>query len=223
MRRALLAAFFAVACSTPAGAPAASATAAATGAPIASPAATTSAPSGALAFNVAPGSKATVRVRETLAGFSAPNDAVLETAVTGAFTLNPDGTFDPSSRIVADLSALRSDSGQRDRFIKDQTLDTRRFPNAELTPKRAVGLTLPLPAAGELTFKVEGAMSIHGVTKDVVFDVRATRTPSEVRANANVTPAFKFADFGMEIPRVASVVSIVDEIRLEVEVIAQQR
>src|SRR3954470_7155625 len=104
--------------------------------------------SGPWTFTVDPSSRTTVRVRETLAQIRAPGDAVLTaTGMKGSFTLNADGTFTPASKITADLATLRSDSGQRDSFIKDNTLETRRFPTAEFVPEKLSGATLPLSLA----------------------------------------------------------------------------
>jgi polyisoprenoid-binding protein YceI len=174
----------------------------------------------AIRFTVAAGSEATVRVREQLASLPAPNDAVLTTSeVSGAFALLPDGTFEPSSKVTVDLRRLESDSDQRDRFIQENTLETSRFPTADFVPVSARGLALPLPS-GEFAFTVDGRMTIHGITKDVSFAVTARREDGTVRAVASNSPAWTFGDFGMEQPRVLSVISIVDEIRLEVTLVA---
>lgn len=214
-----LAALLSFACSSPAAAPSPVPTVApATAAPTATP---TPEP-GALVFQVQSG-KATVRVREQLAGLSAPNDAVLEvTDVKGMFGVRADGTFTPDSKISVGLEALRSDSNTRDNFIKGSTLAVRRFPTADFVPVRTVGLPAPLPAGGEWAFQVIGKMTIAGVDKEVSWDVKARREGSAVTASGKNAPPWKFSDFGLQVPRVASVLSIVDEIRLELELVARQ-
>jgi polyisoprenoid-binding protein YceI len=188
----------------------------------ATPAATVSA-SGPWTFTVESSSKATVRVREVLAQIRAPGDAVLSTsAVKGSFTLNTDGSFAPTSKITVDLTTLRSDQSQRDQYIKDNTLQTRRFPTAEFAPTKATGLTLPLAANADMKFTLIGEITIHGVTKPVTFAITATRAGSRLTATATAEPAWKFADFGMTVPRVASVLSIEDDIRVEFALIATE-
>ncbi len=61
------------------------------------------------------------------------------------------------------------------------------------------------------------------MTKDVTFDVKATRTDADLTSTATVTPALQFGTFGMTQPRVFSVLSIKDEIRLEVQLVAKQK
>lgn len=188
----------------------------------ATPVATVSA-AGPWSFTLDASSKATVRVREVLAQIRAPGDAILTTSgLKGAFTLSADGTFGATSKITADLTALRSDQSQRDSFIKDNTLETRRFPTATFVPKQSTGLTLPLPLSGEISFTLTGDMTIHGRTKTVAFAVTAIRTGSKLTATATADPAWKFADFGMTVPRVASVLSIEDDIRLEITLLATE-
>ena len=167
-------------------------------------------------------SKATVRVREQLVGVNLPSDAVLvATGATGAFLLKDDGTFSSDSKITFDLTTLASDQRNRDDFVKMDTLQTRQFPKAEFVPTKTTGLTLPMPTNGEFTFKLTGQMTIHGKTKEVTFDVQAKRTGNELTAMTTASPSWKFGDFGMTAPSVPfRVVSIVDEIRLSVELVA---
>ena len=167
-------------------------------------------------------SKATVRVREQLVGVNLPSDAVLvATGATGTFALKDDGTFSSDAKITFDMTTLASDNRDRDNFIKGDTLQTRQFPKAEFVPTKTTGLALPMPASGEFTFKLTGQMTIKGKTKEVTFDVQARRAGNELTATATAAPAWKFADFGMTAPSVPfRVVSIVDEIRVVVDLVA---
>ena len=203
----------------------------ATAAPTA--AATTSAPPSASAttstttvttgtWTVSSTSKATVRVREQLVGVNLPSDAVLvATGATGTFVLQDDGTFSPDSKITFDVTTLASDQRDRDNFVKMDTLQTRQFPTATFVPTKTSGLVLPLPASGDFTFKLTGQITIHGKTKDVTFDATAHRSGNELTATTTASPTWKFADFGMTAPSVPfRVVSVVDEIRLVVDIVA---
>lgn len=187
----------------------------------ASPTATTASTS-ANVWTVTSASKATVRVREQLVGVSLPSDAVLTaTGATGTFALNADGTFTSDSKITFDLTTLTSDQRDRDNFVKMDTLNTRQFPKAEFAPTKVSGLTLPLPASGTFTFTLTGNMTIHGTTKEVTFDVTAKRDGANLTATATANPTWKFADFGLRQPSVPfRVVSIVDEIKLAVDIVA---
>jgi polyisoprenoid-binding protein YceI len=178
---------------------------------------------GPLTFQVQPEqSKATFRVREQLARLPLPNDAVGTTgAVTGQLVLDPmSGVVSDASKITVDLRQLATDSAQRDNFIKRNTLQTDQFPTAEFVPVRAEGLPTPIPESGEFTFRLSGPMTVRGVQKDVTWDVSAARSGGQITGTA--TTAVTFGDFGMEPPKVPVVLSVVDEIRLELNLVASE-
>ena len=56
---------------------------------------------------------------------------------------------------------------------------------------------------------------MHGVTRPVQWDVQAQFTPEDVSGTA--TTRVKITDFGMQTPRTATVLSVEDELRLELE------
>jgi polyisoprenoid-binding protein YceI len=166
-------------------------------------------------------SKATIRVREQLVGVSLPSDAVLTaTGAQGSFAMNSDGTFGSGSKITFQISTLSSDESNRDNFIKQDTLQVRQFPTAEFAPTKTAGLTLPMPTSGTFTFTLTGNMTIKGTTKEVTFDVTAKRDGTDLTATATANPRWKFGDFGMTAPRSFSVLSIVDEIRASIDIVA---
>jgi len=193
--------------------------------PPASPTASAAASAQAGAWAIADSSKATVRVREQLVGVSAPSDAVLVAkGAKGSFTLRDDGTFGSDSVISFDLTTLLSDQRQRDETVKRDPLQVTRFSTAEFVPTKATGLTLPLAASGDFSFTLVGKMTIHGTSKDVSFDVTAKRTGGDLMATATANPTWKFEDFGMSPPSSPlRVVSVVDEIKLGVDLVATLR
>ena len=178
-------------------------------------------PAGAIRLTIAPSrSQATVRVREQVAGIPAPGDAVLTTKTfSGSLVLFADGTFATGSLIAVDLDTLRSDSDLRDEWIKFNTLETRVYPRAEFVASRVMGIPLPLPAVGEWAARIEGTMRIHGVERPLTWDVRATRSLGEIRVRGET--AFLFGDYGMAVPANRLILSVVDDVRLEIDLVAQ--
>jgi polyisoprenoid-binding protein YceI len=171
---------------------------------------------------VNPDSKARYRVREQLANLTLPNDAVGETdQVTGAIVLLPDGTFDPAaSQVVVDMASIASDSGRRDNFVRGNVLETHTYPQAVFVPKRAEGLPVPPPETGEVNFQLIGDLTIRAETREVAWTV--TGAVEGGRAVGQATTSFTFADFNLTQPRVPIVLSIEDEIRLELDLVLQR-
>ena len=171
-----------------------------------------------LRFTVAPeGNEARYRVREQLARLSFPNDAVGATSqIEGGITLRPDGTVvREESRFVIDMASLRTDSDRRDNYVRRRTLETDTHPKAEFVPTELRGLSFPLPSSGEATFQIVGDLTIRGVTRPTTWEVTARFSEGEVAGLAKTQ--FTFDDFQIQKPRVASVLSVEDEIRLEYE------
>lgn len=162
-------------------------------------------------------SEARYRAQEVLARLRIPSEAVGRTpAVTGAIVLDSTGRLvAPESKIKVDLRQLRSDQGLRDRFIQTDVMQTNRFPNAEFAGSEVRGLAWPAPTSGEVKFQLAGDLTVHGVTRPAMWDVVAKITGAEIAATASTRA--KITDFGMQIPRVPTVLSLEDELTLEVE------
>jgi len=167
-------------------------------------------------YVVAPtGNEARYRVREQLAGFDLPKDAVGATkAVTGQIVVGADGKIvKDSSKFVVKLSEMKSDQTRRDNFLRRSTLETTKYPDAELVPVALEGLLLPIQPGSSQTFSVRGDLTVRGVTRPTTWQVTARAEGTDVVGTA--ATAFTFKDFGLEQPRVPVVLSVADTIRLE--------
>jgi polyisoprenoid-binding protein YceI len=168
----------------------------------------------AIRLEIQAGSKAEYRVREQLARLNFPNDAVGTTeSLTGVIVMRPDGGFAPDSKLTIDLRTLRTDEPKRDGFVRENTLETTRYPRAEFVPQRQKGMPVPLPASGTANFQLIGDMTLHGVTAEQTWDVAASFAGDAVTAKA--TTKFNFAKYKITIPRIFGLLSVDDDIRLE--------
>jgi polyisoprenoid-binding protein YceI len=163
----------------------------------------------------ASGNEARYRVREQLAGFDLPNDAVgRSSAVTGGLVLDSAGRVVPAdSRITVDISGITSDRDRRDGYIRRRILQTDSFPDVILRPTAVSGLPWPLPSSGSRAFALTGDLTVKGVTRPTTWQVTAAFQGDTVTGLA--ATAFTFADFGLAQPRVPVVLSVGDTIRLE--------
>ncbi len=171
---------------------------------------------------VAAKSEASYSVREQLARLNFPTDAVGKTnAITGSVAIKPDGSIDTaSSKFTVDLSTLQTDSNMRDNFVRRNILQTAQYPQAVFVPTQVSGLPASLPQNGNVSFKLTGNMTIHGVTKPVTWDVTGAVNNGE--ANGKATTSFTFEDFGLQQPQVPVVLSVVDKITLNLTIDLQK-
>jgi polyisoprenoid-binding protein YceI len=171
---------------------------------------------------VAERSEARYRVREQLAGLSFPNDAVGTTStIEGGLALDARGRVLPSdSRFTVDLRTLQSDEARRDSYLRRNTLETDRYPHAVFVPSEVRGLPVPLPQTGTVSFDLVGDLTIRDATRRVTWEASATIHGQDLSVQAKT--AFRFADFALRVPRVSSVLSVEDTIRLEIALLLRR-
>lgn len=167
-------------------------------------------------WTVASGSQAGYRVREQLAGLSAPSDAVGRTSsVHGSITVAASGsTFSvTAATITVDVNTLTSDRSMRDQRIHRMGLESDRYPTATFV----LSTPIPLPAAAGngQAFQVSatGRLTLHGVTRTVTIPIDARLSGSQIELVGSIT--FPFSDFGMTPPSIGGFVSVQDNATME--------
>ena len=171
-------------------------------------------------MSVLEGSVARYSVTEQLARLSSPIDAVGETGdVQGAIVFDADGNVDPDQSVITvAVAGLTSDEDRRDRYVRNNTLSASQFPSAEIVVTGVEGLDWPFPDSGETTFQLTGDMTIRDATGPVTWDVEAQSTSGAVTGQARTV--ITFDQFDLSKPSLAFIVSVEDEIRLELDIIA---
>jgi polyisoprenoid-binding protein YceI len=170
----------------------------------------------AFTFVVAPDSNAArYRVREQLAGFDIPNDAIGETRdVSGSIALDKSGkVIADASHIIVRIDSLKSDKARRDGYIRGRVLEASRFPTVDLQVTNIQGVKLPLPKSGSRAVTLTGNLTVHGVTRPTTWTGTAVFADSTIRGSASTK--FTFTDFQLTQPRVPVVLSVADTIALE--------
>lgn len=160
----------------------------------------TAAPSGAPAtldgkWKVASGSVAGYRVKEVL--FGQDNTAVGRTSdITGDVEVS--GTRVMSGEFTADMTTVHSDKERRDAQFQGRIMDTTSYPTAKFEFTDPVSLA-PLPSPGQpKTVSVNGKLTLHGTTKDVVVTVTCRRTGATAQIVGSIP--VKFADYDIPNP-----------------------
>ena len=160
-------------------------------------------------------------VQEQLASLNFPIDAIGETEdIEGIIVINSDGSVNhEDSKIIVQLTELRSDEGRRDRYLRNNSLESNIYPEAVFNVKELNEFTWPNVDEKEKAFKMLGDMTLHGVTKNIEWDVQAYFDDNFVTGQAKTN--FPFSKFNMEIPNLFFILSVEDEIRIELDFRAQ--
>lgn len=179
---------------------------------------------GGVTFKIIPDrSEAAYFADEKLASLPLPSTAKGTTKdIAGEFHLTADGFGLDASQptgFTVELTTLTSDKAMRDRRVQSQGLETGKYPTATFTAARVTGFDQSLPADQEQDLQLSGTLDLHGVKKDVTWEVKARRDGNVITALA--TLKFKFADFGIPVLNIADFVSVHDAVTLQVQVVAQ--
>ncbi len=142
-------------------------------------------------------------------------------AADGALTMNFDGTAPQlvDANFTVDISTLTSNQRMRDGRIRDQWLESGRFPTATFTATEIENAPAAYSEGDEVTFQVAGDLTVREVTNPVVFDVTATLAGDAITGVA--TTAFLMSSFGVDPPRMANLFTVGDNTVIRVEFVAQ--
>jgi polyisoprenoid-binding protein YceI len=134
-------------------------------------------------WTVKSGSQAGYRAKEILFGQST-EAAGRTSGVTG--TLTVDGTTVSAASFTADLTGLKSDSGNRDSQVQGRILDTSQFPNATFKLTQPIALGSVPANLQEIKADATGDLTIHGTTKSVTFQITARRNGNLIETNGSI-------------------------------------
>jgi polyisoprenoid-binding protein YceI len=155
---------------------------------------------------------------EKLASLSVPSTAKGVTRdIAGEFFLTADGLdLAQGSTFTVGLTALKSDESRRDERVH-QTLETTKFRSTTFTATKVTGFPKELTAT-EQSFQLTGLMDLHGVKKELTWDVKIRREGNVMTALATVK--FRYDMFGITPPNIGGFVSVNDDVTLQMQVVA---
>lgn len=154
------------------------------------------------------------RVKEELVRIGATT-AVGRTSVLTATATIADNKLQ-SVTVTADLTQLKSDSTQRDGQLRNQAIETSKFPTATFTLTAPMDLPNGLAGGQQISTTVSGTLELHGVKKEISVPVQA-QIVSNVLVIVGSTE-IAFADYNITPPSAASVVSVEDKAIMELQI-----
>src|SRR4051812_11912299 len=116
--------------------------------------------------------------------------------VTGSVTYDPQNPTETSVQAEIDAASISTNDEQRDAHLRSgDFLDVEKFPTITFRGTR-------VESAGEGEVKLEGDLTIHGVTRPVVLDVEGLAPEGKdpwgnTRSGATARTKIKRSDFGL--------------------------
>lgn len=168
-------------------------------------------------WQVASGSQSFVgyRVQEQLANVGASTAVGRSSGVTGRLVF--DGSKITDVAIEADLSALQSDRSQRDNALRQQALETGRFPTATFKLTQPIQLSGTPEAGKTIEATAVGDLTLHGVTKSVSIPLQGQLVNNQVVVVGTLD--IVFADYNIAQPRAVAVLSVENHGLLELQLV----
>jgi polyisoprenoid-binding protein YceI len=176
-------------------------------------------PEGARTYSIEPSqSKVTYEVGETL--FREGNRFNLAIGTTN--TLNGEITIDYANpanssvgTLTVDISQFRSDSDRRDGRIREEWLESARFPMVTVVPTSLTGIPADAAEGQEIQFQLTGDTTVRDSTRPLTFDVTAKLDNDTLTGTA--TTQFKMTDFGFQPPDIAGMLKAEDDVTIKIE------
>jgi polyisoprenoid-binding protein YceI len=124
------------------------------------------------------------------------------------------------STFKVDLRLLKSDEERRDASLREEWLESGRYPIAELSDIHVEGAPATYREGEEVEFKLLGMLRVHATSRPTTWTVRARLADNTVTGVA--TTMVNMSDFGFAPPEIAGVLKVEDPTILEVNFTARE-
>ncbi len=125
------------------------------------------------------------------------------------------------NRFVVDLASLTSDQSLRDGWLRDNALESSKYPEAVFVASSIVGGPTDYTDGEEATFQLAGELTVRSIALPVTFNVTATLRGDTIQGVAEA--AVKMSDFGINPPNFANTLVVADLFTIRVEFSAKEQ
>lgn len=144
------------------------------------------------------------------------------TEVSGELTLNTDNPdLLDAATFTVNMASLETDQSRRDNWLKDNALQSGQFPEATFVATGTTGLTNDMANGSDVSFQLNGDLTVRDVTNSVTFDVTAVLNGDTISGVA--TLPLNMTDFGIEPPNFADTLTVADAFTIRVELTAREQ
>ncbi len=171
-----------------------------------------------IAISFQAGSMARYKIGEQFARLPTPITAIGETSgINGKVYLNKDGHVSDSnsSVIIVDVQSLKSDENKRDNWVRRNGGIGSEI---SIDVLEILGHPWPLPEAGDMEVSINGNMTISEITKPVVWEGLLLIENKGI--TGSISTVITWDQFSLSKPKLPFIISVDDEIVLELDVVA---
>jgi polyisoprenoid-binding protein YceI len=124
-----------------------------------------------------------------------------------------------SAEFTVDMSGLRTDQNRRDEWLRDNALQTSRFPQATFVKTAVSGLPASYTEGEEVTFEMTGNLTVRTATIPVTFLITAVMSGDTIQGTA--TTNLNMSDLGIEPPNFVRTLTVADPFAIEISLTAR--
>jgi polyisoprenoid-binding protein YceI len=136
--------------------------------------------------------------------------------VKGEFHLGTSGLdTSKTTTFTVNVNSLVSNESRRDERVRS-ALETNRFPAATFTATSITGMPAEFTTT-ESVMQLTGTLELHGVKKEVTWELKAKKDASSEILSGLATTKLKYSDFNIRKPDIAGFVTVEDEVTLQVQ------
>ncbi len=133
----------------------------------------------------------------------------------GLLQIDPSRPALGANRFAVYLPTLRTDQALRDGWIRENALESDRYPLAVFVADQFSGVTAGYVEGEEARFELEGDLSIRGTTVPTVWRVEATLNGDRIRGSMQTT--LRMTSLGIDPPDFAGTLTVLDEFLIQID------
>lgn len=125
-----------------------------------------------------------------------------------------------ANRFAVFLPTLQTDQALRDSWIRENALESNRFPLAVFVADRLLELPESYREGEEVRFRMEGELGLRGTSQTTVWDVEASLSGSSIRGSMQTR--LRMTSLGFDPPDFANTLTVQDEFTVQIDFVAHE-
>lgn len=141
--------------------------------------------------------------------------------VSGVVQLDLSDAAIGPNRFAVYLPTLKTDQKLRDGWIRENALESDRFPLAIFVAHAIHGVPLSYQEGDTVQFQLEGELTLRGAARQAVWDVSAKLQDGTI--SGSLETRLRMTELGFDPPNFANTLTVQDEFTVRIEFAANER